>query len=134
MTKRDFLVELTSLTLGLGVFLFGLHQIPILQSHYLLSWVSCTFFVVFSILIFIVGYKAARHSDKHLFTSVILGFVFGKMFLSIIMLFCYHRIVQPTSNLFLVPFFIVYLVYTVFETYVMIKLGKIKPDSETTSK
>lgn len=130
MTKGDFFSKLGFLSLTLGLMLFGLHQFPAFQPHYLLSWVSCIFFVVFSILIYAIGYKAANHEDKHLFTSVILGFVFGKMFLSILMLVIYHKIVQPTDNLFLAPFFIVYLVYTVFETYFMIKLGKIRPDSK----
>ncbi len=128
MTKGDFFAKLGFLSLGLGLLLFALHQLPALAPYASLSWVSCLFFVFFSILIFIVGYKAAQSSNKHLFTSVILGFVFGKMFLSIILLIIYHQIVQPTSNLFLVPFFIVYLIYTVFETYFMIKLGKMKPE------
>ena len=127
MSKGDFFLKLGFLSLGLGIFLFTLHQIPAFQDHYRLSILSCLFFIFFSILIYVVGVLAARNSNKHLFTNVIIGFVFSKMLLSIVLVIAYHRLLEPSSNLFLIPFFIVYLVYTIFETYFMIKLGKMKP-------
>lgn len=133
MSIGDFFVKLSFLTLGLGLFLFIFHQFPAFQSDYELSVLSCLFFVVFSILIYFVGYLAARSSNKHAFTNVIIAFVFSKMFLSIILVVAYHRLMEPSSNHFLIAFFVVYLFYTIFETYFMIKLGKMKPQSDTTA-
>ena len=132
MSIGDFFRKLSFLTLGLGLLLLGFHQFPAFQADYELSLLSCLFFVFFSILIYLVGYLAAQNSNKHLFTNVIIAFVFSKMFLSIILVVAYHRLMEPSSNHFLIPFFVVYLFYTIFETHFMIKLGKMNPKSDTT--
>ncbi|MEM9822458.1 MAG: hypothetical protein AAF985_15355 [Bacteroidota bacterium] len=130
MTKGDFFYQLSFLTLGLGLMLTILHQFPAFQTDYQLSILSCLFFVFFSIVIYMVGYSAAQSSEKHLFTNVIVTFVFSKMLLSIVLVIAYHRLVEPSSNLFLIPFFVIYLFYTIFETHFMIKLGKVKPQAD----
>jgi len=80
-----------------------------------------------SILQFYIGKKVALNKNKSLFINVILGFVSGKMMLSLLLLLAFDKIVHPKTSFFLIPFFIIYLCYTIFETYFMIKLGKMKP-------
>lgn len=125
MSIGTFLKQLSLLSIGVGLFLFGLHYTTTLKEHYTISIVSIVFFVVFSGFVYLIGVKSAKNENKHVFTGVIIAFVFGKMFFSVLLVVLYHRFVNPSSNLFLIPFFIVYLFYTIFETYVMIQLGKL---------
>ena len=106
--------------------LFFLHQIPQLQPHGLLSWISLGAFIGLSVLMYFVGEKSAKDENKNNFTNVVLGFTMGKMFLSIMVIYMYFELAQPEGKFFILPFFIVYFIFTAFETYFMMKLGKTK--------
>jgi len=73
---------------------------------------------------FILGGVTAKSTNKSLFTGVILGFTFGKIFLSLLVVIGYVQLAQPASKIFLLPFFIVYLIFTIFETYLMMQIGQ----------
>ena len=90
----------------------------------MLSWSTILFFVILSILIFIVGSYVAEQKNKNTFTSVILLVMITKMFLSILLVGIYSKVHNPTNNYFLIPFFAIYLIYTIFEVHLMTRLGK----------
>jgi hypothetical protein len=71
-----------------------------------------------------VGEKTAQSSNKGLFTGIVLGFTFGKIFLSLLIVIGYHQLAQPNSKIFILPFFLVYLIFTIFETYIMMQIGQ----------
>ena len=70
------------------------------------------------------GYRAAMSDNKNDFTNAVLGFTVGKMFLAILVILGYSLLAQPPDKLFIIPFFAIYLIYTIFETYFMMKLGR----------
>ncbi len=71
-----------------------------------------------------MGEKTAKSSNKGLFTGVVIFSTFGKIFLSFLVVIGYYELGEPTSKIFLLPFFIVYLIFTVFETYLMMQIGQ----------
>ena len=75
---------------------------------------------------FFTAAKAAISKDKNAFTRLIMVFSMGKLFLTVIIVVIYDQIVQPESISFIIPFFGIYIAYTVFETIFMSKLGKVK--------
>ena len=77
-----------------------------------------------TLAMFTVGRITAKSSNKSLFTGMVLGFTFGKIFLSIVVVIGYFKFGNPPSRLFILPFFIVYLIFTIFETYIMMQVGK----------
>ena len=126
MDTKDFFMQLLLLSLGIGVGFIFLNRIPQLQAHAGLSWLSLSLFVGLSLLMFYVGKRTALSENKNDFTNVVLGFTVGKMFLSILVIYLYFRLAQPEGKWFILPFFIVYFLFTAFETYFMMKLGKTK--------
>ena len=115
--------------LGITIFvtaiaLFGLSAIPQIAPYQLFGWLSLMGFVVFTILMFFAGSKTAISENKNNFTSTVLGFTMGKMFLSIIVIFAYLKLALPPDKFFIAPFFTVYFLFTAFETYFMMKLGR----------
>ena len=80
--------------------------------------------MLLTLAMFFVGSMTAKSTNKNLFTTIVLGFTFGKIFLSLFVVLGYYQIAQPTSKIFLLPFFIVYLIFTIFETYLMMQIGK----------
>ncbi|MCO6488839.1 MAG: hypothetical protein J5I98_10495 [Phaeodactylibacter sp.] len=124
MDQRSFFIQLGLLSLGAAILLFFLNRLPQLQAYSTLSWISLAAFVGLSILMYLAGRRAAESDNKNDFTNAVLGFTAGKMFLAILVLLGYSQLAQPPDKLFIIPFFAVYLIYTIFETYFMMKLGR----------
>lgn len=81
-------------------------------------------FSAMSILTFYLGNKAARSSNKYIFNNLIIGNMILKMIVSVLVIFAYKSAYQIESRGFLIPFLIIYLCYTIFETYFLTKLAK----------
>lgn len=124
MDQRSFFIQLGLLSLGAAILLFFLNRLPQLQAYSTLSWISLAAFVGLSILMYLAGRRAAESDNKNDFTNAVVGFTAGKMFLAILVLLGYSQLAQPPDKLFIIPFFAVYLIYTIFETYFMMKLGR----------
>jgi len=76
---------------------------------------------------FFFGKRAATSSNRNAFTSLILAITAIKMFVAIGAVFIYVSIARPTSRTFVIPFLIVYFIYTVYETYMLTALGREQP-------
>jgi len=76
------------------------------------------------------GRKAAFSDNKHDFTNVSLGVTIGKIFIAILFILGYNQLMQPDSRFFIIPFFLMYLIYTIFETYIMMKLGRLNTQTD----
>lgn len=124
MSLKNFFSKLLVATVLSALVILGLGFIPALKAYSTFGWASILFFVVWSVIMFFISGKAAKNENKNIFTSAILGFTFAKLFLSAGIVYAYFRITEPESRLFLLPFFGVYLIYTIFETHFMMKLGK----------
>jgi len=126
MTKRSFFNRLGGLSLGIAILLIGLNFIPLFQADISVSWVSWLFFIIFTVGVFYTAENAALSTNAHTFTSVIMGVVIGKMFFSILIILLYVKLMIPETRYFLIPFFIIYFSFTIFELQFMTKLGKLK--------
>ncbi|MCP3929029.1 MAG: hypothetical protein GY705_08010 [Bacteroidetes bacterium] len=124
MNQRSFFTQLLILTAFVIILIFVFQQIKSLAAYQVLSWISIVFFFLLSGSMYFAGKKAALSTNKYQFSNVVLGFTTGKLFISVIIVLGYNYFFEPTSKLFLIPFFSIYLIYTIFETYFMMKLSK----------
>ena len=92
----------------------------------MLSFAGLLFFASLTAGIYFPSAKASLSKDKNAFTRLVMLFTFVKMFLTAGLIIGYHQVFQPTDNFFLIPFFLIYIVFTSFETVFMSKLGKVK--------
>ena len=134
METKTFLLQLLGVTvLAIGV-TYGLHQIPTLREGGRLSAIAVGLFTLLSLLIFWRAKVAAASANRHSFTNVVMGVTMLKMFLSIVVIYAYVVLAEPANKLFVLPFFGIYIIYTVFEVYAMMQLSHTKPREEPTSK
>lgn len=124
MTDKQFWIQLTLVTGGTGLALFLLNNLPLFQTYQDLSLWSVILFVVISIVMFYIGRWGVEHSNKNIFTTLLFGFVAAKMFLSVVLLLVYHLFMEPANQFFILPFFLVYIVYTIFECVYLTKLNE----------
>ena len=123
MSVRQFAVQLSLVTLFIGALLWLLSTFSIFHDHRYLSWLSLLLFVFISIVMYFSGRWGIRNNNKNLFFSLVYAYMGGKMLLSIMLLVLYYFYVEPNTKLFILPFFLVYLFFTIFESYFLVKLN-----------
>lgn len=126
MNHRNFFIQLGVISLGTFLILFLLHQIPQFSPFQSFSYASCLGFILFSSGMYFLSYRAAMSADKNLFLQQVLITTFMKMGLCIFIIIGYFKLAEPSSKMYAIPFLIVYLIFTIFETYFMMKLSKVK--------
>ena len=126
MNHRSFFLQLGAVSLGSFLLLFLMNQHPEFQPFQLFSYSSCIGFMLFSALMYFLAYRAALSADKNLFLQQVLGTAFLKMAACIFVIIGYLKLANPSSKMYAIPFLIIYLIFTIFETYFMMKLSKLK--------
>ena len=126
MNRRRFSFQLVLLTVFLTGFVLILQYFPVFTSSTGFSLLSIGFFFLLSLIMFLVAAKAAVSKDRNAFTRLIMVFSMSKMLLSVILVIIYKQVIKPESIYFVIPFFVIYSAYTVFESIFMTKLGKVK--------
>lgn len=128
MSPIPFYKYLLSLSLGLALLVFLSSFTTTFEEHQIFSWASLVFFISFTIGVYLLAERAAQSPNLSTFSSVILGVIFVKMLFIILIVLIYKKAVNPSSAWFLLPFFVIYLGFTIFEVYFMGKLGQVKPN------
>ncbi len=126
MKPADFYKKIGLLFVSLLVLVAGLSRIHLFQDTFYFSAATILLFLIFTIGVYHLAAKAVHSPNKNLYSTVAISSIIVKLILMLAMLFTYQAIAQPTSRLFLVPFIFIYLVFTAFETSVLMKLAKPK--------
>ena len=126
MSYRSFFLQLGGVSLGTFLLLLLANQHPEFQPFQIFSYSSLIGFILFSSLMFFLTHRAALSSDKNLFLQQVMGTTFIKMLFCIMIIVGYFKLAAPSSKMYAIPFLAVYLIFTIFETYFMMKLSKIK--------
>ena len=117
MSTKTFFSYLICIT-GFLILTYVVLNLVLPLSPYLdISVFSLVVFVLFTIGIFFLGDKASKNKAGNLFLYIIILNVFLKLLGSFALVFLYVEIKSPASRLFIIPFLIIYLVFTIFETY-----------------
>ncbi len=123
MSFGTFLLRLTLVSAIPALLLLSFTWFPPLQRHTGFGFFCLLIFIAMSVGIFFPFRMAARSKNPLLFTQLSLVFILFKLLFSAILILVYHRMYQPGDRWFLLPFGAVYLVYTVFEMWVLGQLG-----------
>lgn len=102
-------------------------------SHYLLpigyalpfTMATIVLFIAFCVALFYLGKRTAGAKNKMLFTNVFMGVTMLKMFLCGGMIGAYAYLAAPENKLFVVPFFLSYMIFTLLEIIFLVKLARV---------
>jgi hypothetical protein len=125
MQFRNFslLLVIISTVLCLSQFLL-VRFFPELGQYQDLFWISLAFFIALTILSFLGGKHFVMKTNKNAFFQFIMLLIFVRLFASATLVIGYFQITKPDNKLFLLPFFLAYLTYTIFEVYFLTKIGR----------
>jgi len=126
MTLKNFIIQLSGVSILLGILLVFIGKSAQLAPYVDLGWITWVVLLLITILLFVFGSKASVSENKHAFLQLVLASMGGKMLLAFFMAVVYYQLTLPEDKLFILPLFIIYFGFTIFETYMMVKLGKQK--------
>ncbi|MDQ3143076.1 MAG: hypothetical protein M3Q56_12605 [Bacteroidota bacterium] len=82
------------------------------------------FFIIFSIVLFLLGKRSARSKNLYLFNQIFIASIMFKMVIFFSIVIILVKVVQLDQYKILVPLLITYLSFTIFETYFLMKISK----------
>ena len=121
-----FFLQLLLLLAVIIPVLYFIHSFDAHKNSIQVSIYSVSMFTVLSILLFFILNKSVKSPDKQLFISITLMNMLVKMVCSIGLLLFYKFTFQPVNGKFIIPFIVIYLFFTIFETYFMVNLANQK--------
>lgn len=125
MSLGEF-IRLIAITLVLLLLiLIPIHIIKGIRPFIDLTTILIVFFVLLSFGVYFLGERFSRSKNKYLYNQLIILNFAAKLGISIGILFVYHTLTNPDSNLFIVPFGIIYLAFTILEAIFMTKQSRI---------
>jgi hypothetical protein len=125
MEFRNFLIQLGIIVVVLSAIQFALCScLPELTPYQDLFWISQVFFIILSLISFIGGKHFVKKPNKNAFFQFMMLLIFTRLVTSATLVIGYFQMTKPTDKLFLLPFFIAYLSYTIFEVAFLSKIGR----------
>ena len=86
-------------------------------------------FVLINIIAYFAGKRAVLSSSKFRFIQLMMILIMLKMLICVVLVVAHVRINNPSSKLFVLPFLTIYLIFTLFEIYVLEKTARHKPST-----
>lgn len=97
---------------------------PMFQEHLGFYFICLFAFLLFAILTVLVGIKTHNHRNPGLFGTSVLSAMTFKMLASIMLVVVYVKVYPPQGKWFVLPFFLMYLYFTIFEAWALIRIGR----------
>lgn len=112
----------TALVIVLG---YSFIYMTALEHHSALFYISIGLILPLSILVYLLASRLAGSKDKYALVRLVLGNMMGKLLLAVLIVVAYTQTRNIDTTLFIVPFFITYIGFTIFETYFLHEISKV---------
>lgn len=85
-------------------------------------------FTLLSFGVYYVGQNWAKSPNKYLYIHLVIYNLMAKLFVSFLLLALFYKLAKPEQDLFVLPFLVIYLCFTIFETFFMSKQARESSD------
>lgn len=127
---RYFGLKLLGIVIISSVLMAYVHTFPAFRAYKDLSIYSIAMFTVMSIFLYMFLYRSLYAKNRQIFISVTLLNMFFRMAGSVVLLLIYKKVFSPPNNKFIISFLIIYVIFTIFETYFMVSLADKKHENK----
>ncbi len=133
MTTRDFYGGLALTTVGLALALAALAALvtPV-RTQLGFGSASAGLYALLCVAIYYTASPVAHSAKRVRLAQYVMLLTCVKMVLSIGFVLLYYYLWRPSGTSFLYPFFAAYLAYTIYETYVLLRLNRVGVQSLST--
>lgn len=120
---KAFLIGLALVIIFLIVNLYFLHK-NLLNNNYIdLSVISILVYILMSVLLYIIVRQLLVKSLHSKFLGLTFANVLIKFLVTFLLLFTYYNNFSPSDNNFVLPYLLIYIVFTVFEAWFMLRMS-----------
>lgn len=128
MSLPRFWIYLAAVAVGTVIILALLHWIlPASDALSPFTMTTTGVFVAIVGLAYVLGDRAAKSSNRYNFVRLVMMLIFVKMMVCVLLVVIHVKTANPESKLFVVPFLMIYLIFTTFEVITMEKLARLEP-------
>ena len=126
MSKSKFF-QLLLLTIGiLAVILYFMSMNEKIYEYIDIAYYSIPAFTILSMAIYFLTEHLEKQDNKGMLINLVIINVMFKFLIAIGIVMMYHKLRDPKDGIFVIPFIIIYVVFTIFETYFMSVQAKSK--------
>lgn len=126
MSKIRFF-QLLFLTIGILVaIMYALSLNEKINTYIDIAYYAIPSFTLLSILIFFLTEHLEKQPNKGMLLNLVIINVMFKFLIAISVVVIYHKLRSPEDGIFVLPFIIIYVIFTIFETYFMSLQAKSK--------
>ena len=101
------------------------YLLPAMAPFQSFTWISLIFFALLTALTLYIGLTGLEKSSYG-FVASVNGIVLVKLMFSAVLVLVYVVITRPHNPFFIIPFFVFYILFTVFEVRELLMAQKIK--------
>ncbi|HYD92532.1 MAG TPA: hypothetical protein VEA37_13730, partial [Flavobacterium sp.] len=123
-TYKPFFSGIGIISVAAAILLFALNSNPQYEQYAGVAWASFIFFLILTIVSFVVNVSALESTVPSRFILVFITTTTFKLLLSLIFIIVYMLAFTPVTNTFIIPFFLFFAAFKVVEVYYLVVLGK----------
>ena len=99
---------------------------PVLASMSPFIIASLLVFAGFNVFSYYLGVRAAASQSPNRFIQLVMVLMILKMGLCIALVVGYINLAQPDSKLFVLPFLSLYVIFTIFEVWALMRVARVR--------
>ena len=124
MNKRTLWYYLSIPTLLSVLTIAFASKYSVITPHIEFYVISIIAFLILSAIGLISGFRTTAHRNKNMFSSIALALTLAKIIVAVVLAVVYIELYPEISNWFILPFFLIYLYFTIYETFAMVQIGR----------
>jgi len=121
---KKILIWFAAMSGALAIIIYALSYFGVTTGFTNFTWAAYFLMVAIGALSLAIGNSFAKPEKIKHFPNIIMLLIGGKMMASLLFVFAYKTIYEPTGKTFIIPFFVLYAIYTSFMCFGLIKLQK----------
>lgn len=126
MTKNRFIRPFLFVSAITAAIVTMVYLLPGISPYLDLGIISWVLFSFLSVVLFYIADKVVNHPERTKFIGLTIANMLVKMTVSIGLIWIYYVLKKPQSGLFIVPFLLVYGIFTIFETRFLLQIANQK--------
>ena len=122
MANRFFFKRILWLSMAFGLIALVLDAFPFFRDLREFTWLSLLFFMISTVLIYSISLAGLKR--KTTFLYYYMGSLLLRFVLSLSVIVSYYFYAKPEGIFFVIPFFFIYMGFTIVETLSLMRLAK----------
>ncbi len=123
MTNNNFYKSLTLTSIISAIAILIFYQFQPFKQDVILYVISLVFMIIYTVVFYLSALKALKSTNKMAFIQLVMANVFLKLVFLMAIVAIYNKLATPSSKFFVIPFLIIYAIFTVYETAFVYKLS-----------